>query len=400
MQQKRLYYNNSYLKNFDALVAGKYTDGDKRGLILDKTAFYPSSGGQPCDFGTIAGISVTDVFEREDGEIVHLLEKDPHIEEGLPVKGIVDWNRRFLHMQQHTGQHILSGAFLEKFSIQTVSFHMGKDFSTIDLETSGLTQEEIIGAENLANRIVFENRDINTLFMDKKEAEARLRKNTVHDGINRIIDIKDFDFSACGGTHCKFTGEVGLILVGGWEKIKGNLRIEFYCGQRALNLFREYNSILKEVASRFSVGHKDLISKMDKLVSENKNNFKNLKSLKEKYAEQEIELIYRKAETVNNKFKYIKGIYDDKSVKDLKFLAKKLLDSYNSIIICFATSKEPSNLLLARSKDIDINLAEYMKSCDGTFSGRGGGRPDFFQGGGYKLKDIEEILTKFQKETL
>jgi len=397
MQQKRLYYNNSYLKKFDALVAAVYTDADKLCVILDNTAFYPSSGGQPCDFGVINGVFVSEVLEREDGEIVHIIPKDSPLKEGLEVKCSIDWDRRFDHMQQHTGQHILSGAFAEKFSLQTESFHLGRDFSTIDLSVSHLAPEKIMEAESLANKIVFENRSVGINYLTGEEAREKLRKDSCRSGNLRVIDVKDFDLSACGGTHCSNTGEVGTILIKGWEKIKSNLRLEFYCGFRGLKLFREYNSIFRDISARFSTGPGDLVSRMDKLVSENKNNFKKLKDLKEKLLEQEIEFIYKSSDCIND-IRYIKYFSEDKPVKELKILGQKVTEKFPSVLMCLAAAGETWSLILIRSDDLNINITEIMRGMERDFSGKGGGRPDFFQGGGYSREDINKIFLIFKEK--
>lgn len=198
MSEKRLYYNDSYISAFKGQIADLYSDKDNLHLILDKTGFYPSSGGQPCDYGTIEGLPVIDVFEREDGEIVHVISpcEGHKLKTGMDINCTIDRERRFDHMQQHTGQHMLSQCFFKLYNLKTVGFHLGKDFSTIDLNISDLSEEKLFSGEVYANKIVFENRPVYIKYMDKEDInENGLRKESKRSGLLRIIDIKDFDSS-------------------------------------------------------------------------------------------------------------------------------------------------------------------------------------------------------------
>jgi alanyl-tRNA synthetase len=395
MSEKRLYYNDSYISAFKGQITDLYSDKDNLYLISDKTGFYPSSGGQPCDYGTIEDLPVVDVFEREDGEIVHVISpgEGHKLKTSMDINCTIDWQRRFDHMQQHTGQHILSQCYLKLFNLKTAGFHLGKDFSTIDLDISDLSEEKLFSGELYANKIVFENRPIHIKYMDKEEIkEKNIRDKSGRSGLLRIIDIKDFDSSACGGTHCNSTGEVGLIVISNREKIKEKFRIEFLCGFRALRLFREYSSVFREVSCKFSVGSHDLVTKIDKLITENKENYKTLKKLKEQSMIREVELLYHSNRTIKDNILYIKHIYEDKTVEELKGLAKSVIMKSDNILACLATAPEPSNLIIARSKDVTLNLSELMKNFNRNLTGKGGGSADFVQGGGYKLQEIEKIL--------
>ncbi len=393
MSEKRLYYNDSYISVFKGQIIDLYYNKDNLYLISDKTGFYPSSGGQPCDHGTIEGLPVIDVFEREDGEIVHVISSSEghNLKTGMEINCTIDWQRRFEHMQQHTGQHIMSQCFFMLYNLETVGFHLGKDVSTIDLNISDLSEEKIFSGEVCANKMVFENRPVHIKYMDKENPDTALRKEAKRTGLLRIIDIHDFDSSACGGTHCNATGEVGLIVIKTWEKLKEKLRIEFLCGFRALKLFREYSSVFRDVSCRFSVGSHDVVTKIDKLITENKENYKTLKKLKEKCMTQEVELLNSRSITKDN-IVYIKHIYEDKTPEELKGLAKNVIMKSNNILVCIATASEPCSLIIARSKDGQLNLSEVMKNFNRKLTGKGGGTPDFVQGGGYTLKEIENIL--------
>jgi len=249
VKTERLYYTDWALREFEAGVLR--VDPGPKGFraYLDRTAFYPESGGQPADHGTLAGISVLEVVD-EGEEIAHILEKKPQSE---IVRGEIDWARRFDHMQQHTGQHILSAAFEKTGNYKTVSFHLGADVSSIDLDSDRLGQRQIEHAEDLANQIVFEDREVRIFFRPAAETTSLdLRKPTLREGEVRLVEVENFDLSACGGTHVSRTGAVGLILGRRFERIKGRTRVEFLCGNRSLEAARWDFRVLCEAAQLFS----------------------------------------------------------------------------------------------------------------------------------------------------
>src|SRR5262249_53879968 len=211
----RLYYTDSTLTDFDASVVDARVVGDRPHVVLDRTAFYPTSGGQPFDTGCLGGVPVVDVFDRDDGEVVHVLGAP--LNGTTSVRGAVDWARRFDHMQQHTGQHILSAAFDREVAARTTSFHLGAEAATIDLDRE-LTPSQIAAAERAANWVVWEDRPVTVRFATAEEASRLpLRKEPVRTGRLRLVEVTDFDLSACGGTHVQRTGMIGVIAVAGWE---------------------------------------------------------------------------------------------------------------------------------------------------------------------------------------
>ncbi|HYA18541.1 MAG TPA: alanyl-tRNA editing protein, partial [Bryobacteraceae bacterium] len=249
MTTERLYYIDCYLCDFEARVLKVEPGPQKFRVYLDRTAFYPESGGQPMVCGTLAGVPVLEVLEDGDA-IVHILEKRP---DGDPVHGEINWPRRFDHMQQHTGQHVLSAAFEKAGHYKTVSFHLGSDSSSIDLDSDRLGRRQIEEAEDLANRIVFENREVRISFRPAAEAgRMDLRKPTLREGDVRLVEIDGFDLSACGGTHVRRTGAIGLIAVRKFEGMKGLTRVEFLCGGRALRAARHDYQVLGEASRLFS----------------------------------------------------------------------------------------------------------------------------------------------------
>src|SRR5262245_42395192 len=262
----RLYYTDPYLRKFDATIRA-LDDRDGRTIaVLDRTAFYPTSGGQPFDTGVLGGQAVVDVFDEDDGTIAHVLaahERPLHV--GDTVAGEIDWPRRFDHMQQHTGQHVLSAAFDRVFGVRTVSFHLGSDASTIDLARE-MTPGEIAAAEDAANAIVWEDRPVAIRFSSRDEAAAMpLRKEPKREGTLRLVDVENWDLSACGGTHVARTGAIGIITVASWERFKGGQRLEFLCGGRALRRFRFYRDALDASGRLLSVLPGELPAAIERL---------------------------------------------------------------------------------------------------------------------------------------
>src|SRR5438552_1645425 len=251
MKTERLYYNDPYLLEFDAKIIEARAVGDRLGLVLDKTAFYPTSGGQPNDLGMIDDVPLVDCLEDEaSGNIIHLIEGSVT---GPSVHARIDPARRADHMQQHSGQHVLSQAFVELFNWPTVSFHLGAVSCTIDLPADSVSREQAEAAEDLANRIVRENRSVAIRYIAPENiSEAGLRKPTDRSGDIRVIDIAGYDRSACGGTHVRTTGEIGPILITGIDRAKKQIRAEFICGDRVVQYARRANSILESISQTIS----------------------------------------------------------------------------------------------------------------------------------------------------
>src|SRR5215204_2908719 len=232
---ERIYYNDPYARTFDGRVVEVRNVNGRTAVTLDRSAFYPTSGGQPFDVGTLNSARVVEVIEDDDGEMVHVI--DGSLSAGEAASGAIDWERRFDHMQQHTGQHVLSAAFDRSFKVRTESFHLGTASATIDLARE-VSPGEIARAEKDANTVVWEDRPVAIRYSDAAEAaRLPLRKESARGGVLRLIDVEGYDISACGGTHVSRTGAIGIIAVAAWEKFRGGSRIEFVCGGRALAAF-------------------------------------------------------------------------------------------------------------------------------------------------------------------
>ncbi|MEW5900017.1 MAG: alanyl-tRNA editing protein, partial [Acidobacteriota bacterium] len=275
---KRLYFEDSYAREFEAEVLEKFVREGKPAAALNQTCFYPESGGQPSDRGRLDGAVVVHVFEEEE-KIIHLLDRELTSQK---VHGLIDWPRRFDHMQQHSGQHILSQCFIEALNGETKSFHLGELTSTLEIGISAISEEELEKIELRANEVVFEDREIKTYFVPQERIEGvPLRKPPKKEGTIRVVEISEFDYSACGGTHCRRTGEIGLIKVTRWDKIRNNLRFEFLCGKRAWADYLLKNRAVQEISQKFSVQEKDAPAAVEKLFQEAKQARKKMRQLQE-----------------------------------------------------------------------------------------------------------------------
>ncbi|MGA8865741.1 MAG: DHHA1 domain-containing protein [Candidatus Sulfotelmatobacter sp.] len=398
----RLYYHDSFLYDFDAEVSG-IVDTPRPALILDRTAFYPTSGGQTFDTGWITTepgsatkLRVTEVADIEDGKVVHYLEapvKD--LKPGMRVRGQIDTTRRRDHMQQHSGQHVLSAAFIRLFNMPTVSFHMADDYCSIDLDTPALSKEQIEACERLANEIILENRAVDIRFVTRDEAaNLGLRKlpPTERDQL-RLIDIRDFDLTACGGTHVTQTGQIGCILLRKSERVRLGYRVEFVAGQRAVATARRDFTALTETAALFSAHIYDVPQQARKSLDE-------IKALRKQGEQAQEELATALAASLlaetpeKNGSKRVVRTFPDRDLDSLKLLAQKLTrQSSNAVVLLATTSPQPS-LVFAQSAGQPHDMSALMKETITKLGGRGGGSKDMAQGGVPKAEGIEAALAE------
>lgn len=384
----RLYYEDVYRTEFDAeivrLIPGKKGTS---GIILSQTCFYPTSGGQPCDHGTLDSQPVFDVVE-EDGEIVHWIAGKL---ESPNVHGCIIWPRRFDHMQQHTGQHILSQAFLKLLGAQTVSFHLGEEISTIDLERATLDADEAGKVEDLANEIVFANRPVLTYFVSpEKVAVLGLRKAPVVEADIRIVEIEGFDRSPCGGTHCSHTGEVGPIAIRKWERRGQETRVEFVCGWRALHDYRWKTATVNELALAFSVKDRELTPAVLRLMQEASDNRRELHRLHEELLSAEVGRLLAEAITWKDIAIVVRSFHE-RDPQEVRRLAS-LLTAGQKTIALLGISGRQARLVFARSEDLSMDMTTLLKKTCAAFGGNGGGQPSIAQGGGFPGDRVNEAL--------
>jgi alanyl-tRNA synthetase len=375
---ERLYYTDPYCEAFDAVVTRALTHDGRPAVTLDRTAFYPSSGGQPFDTGTLGGVRVVEVIDA-DGSIVHVL--DGPLNEGTRVAGAIDWMRRFDHMQQHTGQHVLSAAFIHVCGKATLSFHMSADVSTIDLAREASPQE-IADAEQRANRVVWEDRPVSIRFATAEEAAAlKLRKEPARGGTLRLIDVADFDLSACGGTHVSRTGAIGVIAVAGWERFRGGTRVTFVCGNRALRMFRAYRDAVTGSVRMLSVLPTELPGAIDRIQTESKELRRTLKGMQEALATHEAARLVGEAPLVNG-VRIVTCAMDGWDASGLKAIASAAAAA-GQVAAAVFTSSSPVMAVVARSAGVKADAQAVLKALVTEFGGRGGGRPELAQGGGF-----------------
>jgi alanyl-tRNA synthetase len=400
----RLYYPNSFLYNFDAEVK-EVQQTPRLAIILDRTAFYPTSGGQIHDTGhfTVANndhkFRVTEVADTEDGHIVHYLEaplKDVPLKDvrpGTRIHGEINVARRRDHMQQHSAQHVLSAAFISLFEMPTVSFHMADDYCSIDLDTPTLTAEQVEAAERRANEIIVENCPVEVRYATREEAaQLGLRKPPAEGREKlRLIDIQGVDLSACGGTHVNQTGQIAGLLLRKFEKVRQGWRVEFVAGQRAVATARRDFTALTETAALFSAHIYDVPAQARKSLEEIRSLRKqNEQTLSELAAAQATTLFSETPET--NSHKLIIHTFSNRDLNFLKLVAQKLTRQSNSVIALLATDSPQPALVFAQSPGQPNDMSALLKQTVAPLNGRGGGSKDLAQGGIPILEDIATAL--------
>jgi alanyl-tRNA synthetase len=396
----RLYYHNSFLHAFDAEVLS-VAETPRPALILDRTAFYPTSGGQVHDTGWIvpaetdaAKFRVTEVADTEDGHVIHYLEAPlKNVQPGSRVHGEIDPARRRDHMQQHSAQHVLSAAFVRLFDMPTVSFHMASDYCSIDLDTAALGKDQIEAAELLANEIILENRIVEVRFVKRSEAEKLgLRKIPPGDRDElRLVDIRDFDLTACGGTHVSRTGQVGMILLRKTEKVRQGYRIEFVAGERAIATARRDFSTIAETAAMFSAQIYDIPQHARKAFEEIKSLRKRLEQLEDEFATVQATALLAEA-LDNNGRKVIVRTFSDRDLNLLKLLAQKLTRQSSAAVVLLASTSPQPALVFAQSAGQPYDMGALLKKTVATLGGRGGGSKDLAQGGVAKSDGLAAAL--------
>jgi alanyl-tRNA synthetase len=385
-ETKRLYFEDPYSMEFEAVVVERLVHAQKPILVLDQTCFYPEAGGQPSDRGTIDGVEVSQVIE-EDNRIFHILEGNITSEK---ILGKIDWPRRFDHMQQHAGQHILSQSFSELHDAETLSFHLGEVTSTVEINLRNISEEEVEKVEARANKTVFQDREIKTYFVRADEIEGiPLRRPPKKKGLIRVVEITDFDYSACGGTHPKRTGEIGLIKIIKWERIRNNIRFEFVCGQRALEDYAWKNSHLRQLSNLFTVQEKEVLSSVERLLSDLKEQKKKNKKMQQKMIEYEAQDIAQRAGKG-----IIKNIFTGRGHDEVRFLALNIIRKGDFVVLYGLKGEERIQLILARSENMDIDLREVVPELCSLIKGKGGGRPSLVEITGEKKENLNLALDK------
>ena len=387
---ERLYYADSHLIEFEARVV----DVTERvsgwtAVLLDRTAFYPTGGGQPSDTGTLDGLRVVECVDDGDQGVLHVVQGVAPTRDAI-VRGRVDWPRRLDHMQQHTGQHILSQAFVTLFEAPTRSFRVLESVCEIDVELQEPTTEKIERAVELANNVIWEDRAIAIRNVTSSEAsELSLRKEPSREGDLRVIEIEGFDLTPCGGTHAFRTGEVGMIAVRSWERAKGLTRIEFVAGTRALADYRKANRCAREVAGLFSAAREDIPQLAARILDENKELHRRVRVLEEVASEVEAQKLL--ANAVSG---VVTQVFEGRDAESLKKLAQALIAYPGTIALLGSSDKDAARLVFARSSDAAGDMNTLMREACAMLDGRGGGKPELAQGGGKNVDQLEAAIAR------
>jgi len=384
MTTRRLYYDDSYQREFSAQVLScepeLHGSTPAWGVVLDSTALYPTSGGQPHDLGKLGDANVLDV--RDEGEdIVHVVDREVPLGS---VAGCVDWARRFGHMQQHSGQHLLSAMFQERFGRPTVSFHLGSDFCTIDLRGPEPSEEILEGAESAANQVISEDRPIAVRYGTAEEfTELGVRKEVQRSGILRAIEIEGADVQPCGGTHVKSTAQIGIILVRRCTKMRQDWRVEFVCGRRASRVARHDFQLLQRAADDLGCAPQDVPGSVQRAISERDLHFKNVRGLLQRLAEADAAVALQSAELDGNGVRVVARAFGEETQAEyLSNLATQVAKTKKTVALLARSAS--GDLIFAQHSSAGKDMNALLKQVLAQVAGKGGGTRDFARG---KLND-------------
>jgi alanyl-tRNA synthetase len=380
---ERLYYTDAYLRDFDAAIVELCDDG--RRVYLDRTAFYPTSGGQPHDTGRLNGSDLTDVVDEGD-RIAHLMAVPVT---GRIAVGQVDWPRRFDHMQQHTGQHLLSAVVSDLYGYATIGVHLGAESSTIDLDGPGLTRDQIGKAEERSNEIVMENRPVEVTFEDAHSV-IDLRKRSERTGTLRIVTVRNLDRSACGGTHVRATGEVGPILLRKVERVRKGTRVEFLCGARSIRRARDEHGLLSRLAADLSASPSELPALVAGLRNEVKEGSAARRDLESRLDTCRARELYHAAQPDTTGIRRVVVLEEQGSLEGLRGVAQAFTSL--PLVIFVGASVQPPGLVLATSPDSGVDAAAVLKGLLTAVGGRGGGSARLAQGTVASREQLEQVM--------
>jgi len=385
---ERLYYSDPYQRTFSAHIVARCEFDGQPAVELAATAFYPTAGGQPHDTGTLGPAQVLDVQVNDEGRVLHLLDRPLSQDE---VEGEIDWPRRFDHMQQHTGQHILSQAFVQTCQAETVGFHLGDRLSTIDLDRAPLSAELVQETEQAANEVVMESRPVIARFVSDSElASLPLRKMPVVDGPIRIVQVRDYDWSACGGTHVQTSGQVGPIKVVRIERRNERTRVHFVCGHRALADYVSKHDIVQALAGHLTTSESELLASVQRLEAESKEMRKANTAAQLELLSYQVEEWIAAATPIGT-VRVVRLAFDERDSNLLKETARRLTEQAG-VVALLATRRPRPQFVFARAEDLDVDMGALIRVSCAVTGGRGGGRPQFAQGGAPEDSSVEPVL--------
>ncbi len=391
---ERLYYTDSYGREFDATLLALVEHEGRPAALLDRTAFYPTSGGQLHDTGLLGGAHVVDVVAAPDGSVLHLLaEPLPSELVGAALHGEIYWPRRYDHMQQHSGQHLLSQVFHRRFGMETVSVHFGSDDSTLDLEIAEVSEEQLAEAEAQANDEVFAARPITAYFVEQDElGRVPLRRPPAVSGQVRIVEIAGFDWSACGGTHVRSTAEIGPVKLLRSERRKGKVRVYFLCGKRAVADYAAKHRLLAAVAASFSTDIAQTPDLVARAVEQNKALQRRVEELARVLLAHELDTLLDQAQHIRGRRIITQLFTGGRTLDEVKLLAGLAQEQERTIALFAHLDGGKLTALFARSADLDAHMGQTLRAALQAFGGAGGGRPEFAQGGSVPAERAHELL--------
>lgn len=386
---ERLYYTDSYTTEFDAQILSVSDKDGRPAAILDRSAFYPTSGGQQHDTGALNGVDVLDVQVAKNGDVLHILAAP--LAPG-PAHGVIDWPRRFDHMQQHTGQHLLSAVFTQRLNMETVSVHFGGEVCMLELDTDTVSDAQMAEIETVVNYLVLAQLPVTAYEVDESRiAQIPLRRPPKVSGTIRIVEIQGFDWSACGGTHVGNTGEIGPIKLLRAERIRGHSRVHFLCGNRALADYRAKHDLLTATANLLDTRPEevpDLVAKLMARLKEVERLVRDLQAAQVSFVAQELLV----AAPWENGVRTVIHRSPDLDPAGLKALAQALTQTPSAIALLACEANGKATLLFARSADGSAHMGNLLRATLTHFGGSGGGRPDMAQGGGVAPERLDEVL--------
>ena len=387
---ERLYFQDAYRTDFTATVLAQSSVDGRPALLLDRTCFYPAAGGQPHDTGILAGAPVVEVSADGDN-ILHILAAPVAVADGAIVSGAIDWERRYDHMQQHTGQHLLSQVFIRLYGYETVAVHIGAGEATLDL-AADVSSAEVAAAEAMANQLAYTALPVKTYFVDDAAITTLpVRRPPKVSGLVRIVEIDGYDYSACGGTHLHTTAEVTPLKIVRQERRRGQTRITFKCGLRAWRDYAEKHAMLVTIAGVFSTDIAATPGLVQRALEQTRDLQRQVAELEEQLVLAEVDGLLAAAPQVAGRRVVIQH-YPDRSVDALKTTAAQLRSQAQTVALLATTGGGKLTVIFARSDDLDLHMGNLLRDTLRVFGGGGGGRPEFAQGGGIDPAQAQALL--------
>ncbi len=395
---RKLFYDNPLQVEFSAEIVEIEKDGKHWRLVLDQTCFYPEGGGQPADLGWLNRIAVTDVQSGEKGRIYHYLLQKP---EGTKVEGKINWHRRKDFMQQHSGQHIISGALWQVGKFKTVSVHMGEEYTTIEIEAAEISGQQLQQVEAVANGVINQNLLLNSLTTTSREVDKfPLRKPCPVEGEIRVVQVENFDCVVCCGLHVQHTGEVGLVKAVAMERIRGNVRLTWMIGERAFKDYGLKDQVVSKLQTLLSTHKENLPETVERLNQEMLSQKRQASELETRLAGCIADDLLAAAERIESSGNILLlHTWQDEENSLVKKIIKQLLTARGAIFCLVNQQSDKLQWAIGCSQNIDLDFNTIKQKVLPVVDGKGGGSFPLWQGVGKNIKGSEEFLAAFKSLT-